>query len=208
MSNNTLTVGMAYGTYRVYSEPFTVTCTSRFTGVPYQSRKVLVQCTECGTVREVAINSVKRQKGKCTCPGGRINKILSKATVAPSGCWEIPCQSGNYPSICVDYKDWPAHRLLYYLLTGDLPAVVRHTCDNRQCVNPWHLLPGTHHDNAIDKMARDRRESSRLKVADVKAIKRRLATGETPTEIYRDYGVCRTLIQHIKSGKRWSHVKI
>ena len=31
--------------------------------------------------------------------------------------------------------------------------VVRHACDNARCVNPKHLLIGTHSDNAIDSVA-------------------------------------------------------
>lgn len=51
-----------------------------------------------------------------------------------------------------------AHRVAYWLTTGEWPAdhVVRHTCDNPPCVNPAHLLLGTHSDNTQDKMDRGR----------------------------------------------------
>ncbi|UGO47583.1 HNH endonuclease [Morganella phage vB_MmoP_Lilpapawes] len=39
---------------------------------------------------------------------------------------------------------------------GDIPAgmVVRHTCDNKRCVNPNHLLLGTRKENTHDMLER------------------------------------------------------
>lgn len=50
-----------------------------------------------------------------------------------------------------------AHRLAYFLATCEEPPVVRHSCDNRGCVNPAHLLPGTMKDNYDDMVKRGRR---------------------------------------------------
>ena len=50
--------------------------------------------------------------------------------------------------------DKKAHRLSYELEYGQVPALLRHRCDNPPCIRPGHLLPGTHQSNAID--ARDR----------------------------------------------------
>jgi hypothetical protein len=50
--------------------------------------------------------------------------------------------------------DKKAHRYAYELHFGSVPSLLRHTCDNPPCVNPYHLLPGNHRSNAID--ARDR----------------------------------------------------
>lgn len=49
-------------------------------------------------------------------------------------------------------------RLGRQLKADEIP---RHRCDNPPCVNPDHLLPGTHADNAADMYARGRDRFSR-----------------------------------------------
>jgi len=53
------------------------------------------------------------------------------------------------------------HRVAYVrhhrLALNDIDGkVMRHTCDNPRCVNPEHLLLGTHKDNTADMIARGR----------------------------------------------------
>lgn len=48
------------------------------------------------------------------------------------------------------------HRRVYFNATGQLPAVVRHTCDNPHCINLEHLVGGTHQDNMDDMVSRKR----------------------------------------------------
>lgn len=73
-----------------------------------------------------------------------------------------------------------AHRWAYCVAHGILPEVisgkvVRHTCDNPSCINPNHLLIGTHQDNVNDKVSRGRQARqpreingmTKLSVADV-----------------------------------------
>ena len=51
-----------------------------------------------------------------------------------------------------------AHRHAYTKAKGPIPEglVVRHTCDNRRCINPNHLIVGTNKDNTGDMMERGR----------------------------------------------------
>lgn len=51
-----------------------------------------------------------------------------------------------------------AHRISYELFKEEIPKkmLVLHKCDNRICVNPDHLFLGTHKDNALDMIKKDR----------------------------------------------------
>lgn len=48
------------------------------------------------------------------------------------------------------------HREVFNDTNGYYPEVVRHSCDNRRCINPEHLLGGNHYDNMRDRKDRGR----------------------------------------------------
>lgn len=58
----------------------------------------------------------------------------------------------GYTSQTVDGKTTGMHRQVYLKRYGHIPEgmVVRHTCNNPRCINPLHLLVGTHTDNMRD----------------------------------------------------------
>lgn len=45
---------------------------------------------------------------------------------------------------------------MFFLINGFYPPVVRHSCDNRKCINPEHLIAGTVSDNIQDMIERKR----------------------------------------------------
>jgi hypothetical protein len=66
--------------------------------------------------------------------------------------WKGCRNDGGYGRLTVDYKEFPATHIAFYLATGDLPqGEVMHACDNPSCVNPRHLIDGTARDNAYDR---------------------------------------------------------
>ena len=53
------------------------------------------------------------------------------------------------------------HRAVFYKIAGYLPEVVMHTCDNARCINPEHLVGGTHLDNMQDMRNKGRQGAVR-----------------------------------------------
>lgn len=78
-----------------------------------------------------------------------------------------------------------AHRHAYTLVKGEIPdgLVVRHTCDRRACVNPEHLILGTHADNMNDARIRGRLKGC-VKVRD-RELEDRVAELERELARYR-----------------------
>ena len=75
--------------------------------------------------------------------------------------WSKGLADNGYGLTTRNNKTYRAHRLAYCdyhnIDHSDIKGqVVRHTCDNRKCVNPEHLLIGTHQDNMDDMKKRNR----------------------------------------------------
>lgn len=125
-----------------------------------------------------------------------------------------------------------AHRWVWERLNGPIPddLLVCHHCDNPSCVNPAHLYLGTHADNMRDMTERKRyfaaTDPERCREAGRKGGKMntwfrgednpRAKLTEQQIEWIRrdpratkyvaaDYGVHRTTIQRIRSGKLWKN---
>ena len=76
------------------------------------------------------------------------------------GCWlwTGSVHKSGYGQFRYMGKTQPAHRVSYELFVGPIPEGldVLHSCDERRCVNPAHLRPGTDLDNSRDKVERGR----------------------------------------------------
>ena len=68
---------------------------------------------------------------------------------------------GTYKSKHIEKRSGLVHRRVYELAHGTTPKVVLHTCDNRLCVNPEHLVGGTQKDNIKDMVNKGRMGSQR-----------------------------------------------
>lgn len=71
-----------------------------------------------------------------------------------SDCIEHKQKQNRYgiSRIVIDGKwvNCGVHVLAYYKRYGFLPTVVMHSCDNKRCINPDHLVGGTHKANSLD----------------------------------------------------------
>jgi len=66
---------------------------------------------------------------------------------------------GGYGVVRYDGKIQRAHRVSFMLFKGEIKPgnVVRHKCDVPGCINPKHLIQGTHKQNVGDAIKRGRR---------------------------------------------------
>ncbi len=83
-----------------------------------------------------------------------------------------------------------------------------HSCDNRGCINPDHLWEGTLSENTLDAVTKGRLASCKLSVEQVVEIKQRLARGDAPKHIARDFGMSHRTIISIREGSSWAHVQV
>jgi hypothetical protein len=132
-------------------------------------------------------------------------EIRERIEVDPaSGCWQWTGKkagSGQAMLYVGDGKSEIAYRVIYRMITGSLPKVLRHTCDNRACVNPSHLLPGSIRDNNNDA---SRRGKIKRKLSDREVQEIRwLLTKKRKIDIAALYGVTPELISHIQTKKRY-----
>jgi hypothetical protein len=108
-----------------------------------------------------------------------------------------------------------AHRAAYELAKGPIPErlQVLHKCDNRRCVNPNHLFPGTNDDNIADKMAKGRHRSghgtqvhtAKLNENLVRLI--RILGSKLPRkEICKQFNIGPIQVWKILTGRAWKHV--
>lgn len=107
-------------------------------------------------------------------------------------------------------KQYTLHRLVLADKLGidivdlSFDYVARHTCDNRRCINPEHLVLGTRKDNTEDMVERGRFRS-KLSADEVREI----LLSTDPVKILADrFHVSRHTISRIRKGTTWDHLGV
>lgn len=122
----------------------------------------------------------------------------------------------------VVYRDF-AHRVSFRLFNGPIDdgLLVRHSCDTPTCVQPGHLLTGTHADNLADMTERGRHARGdvlsllrqgtkhwnvRLTEPEVLAIRALSAEGTSSADLARRFNCTHENIRRIVTRRTWRHL--
>ncbi|WP_171913341.1 HNH endonuclease [Paraburkholderia xenovorans] len=111
-----------------------------------------------------------------------------------------------------------AHRVAYAEANGlTMDAIegvtIRHKCDTPACIEPTHLLAGTHDDNMRDMDERGHRVRgekhgmAKLTADQVRAIREQLRNGIKCDLLAKQYSVSLGAITGIQRGVNWRHVQ-
>lgn len=123
-----------------------------------------------------------------------------------------------YGALWVDRKLMKAHRYSFEIHKGNIPEgkIVRHSCDNKLCVNPLHLLVGTQKDNIKDMYDRNRNVNKGaiginnyhaiMNDSVVRKIIELKKSGISVLNISRAVGFKKTTVGSVLEGRTWRHV--
>lgn len=155
------------------------------------------------------------------------NKFIKKVLITES-CWIWTARiNKGYGQYQENGRPIAAHRYSWTHFYGEIPdgIFVCHKCNNPKCVNPKHLFLGTHKENMLDMIRKGRgknnfslipkrgEEHPRAKLTDEDIVtirriyKPRTQGNYSQNGIAKMYGVDKTTIRDIISGKRWGHIK-
>lgn len=127
--------------------------------------------------------------------------------IAESGCWEWR-GALNYAGygVCYQLGQNLAHRVSYIKNVGPIPSglCILHRCDNPKCVNPKHLVPGTHKQNMEDMSKKERTATTVLSATQVRSIR---ADSRRPCEIARAFNISHSAVMHIIRRRCWKHIE-
>lgn len=127
-----------------------------------------------------------------------------------TGCWnwqkrlnaeQAGKQSGGYGQIWNDARKSfdAAHKVYWQRVNGSIPAghELHHTCWNRRCVNPSHLvaLTPTEHMRLHPHVVLDMEKAREV---------RRLHAAGTPTKVIAaQFGISVSSVRHVYTGRHW-----
>jgi hypothetical protein len=121
----------------------------------------------------------------------------------------------GYPKIHRNGRARKIARLILIRRIGDIPSnvVSRHTCDNRWCIRPDHIIAGTRADNNRDRAERagysiTARKGedcawSKLTSIQVRQIRESI---EPQRKLAKRFGVSQAHVWRIKKRGTWAHL--
>lgn len=145
-----------------------------------------------------------------------LHQALERVEAIPiAGCWIWTgrADSDGYGRLIAGprQKSVRAPRYFYEQFVGTIPprTLVLHRCDVPACVNPHHLFLGDHDANMQDRRNKgrvprgERLANSKLTREQVARIK---SAAGSDRDIAATFGIARSTVWRIRSGKFWKHV--
>jgi hypothetical protein len=106
-----------------------------------------------------------------------------------------------------------AHRAAYRIYKGSIPdgLIVMHKCDVRCCVNPDHLVTGTHKDNTRDMFSKGREKlrwgsSNRYRVLTPDIVREIRQSADGLKTLADKFGVSVCAVRSARLYQTWKHV--
>jgi hypothetical protein len=135
-------------------------------------------------------------------------------------CWNFTGwkDKDGYGRFWLDGRNQSAHKASLTLFRGAVldGLLVLHSCDNPSCVNPAHLSLGTQKDNIQQAIRRGRRaqvkppvrrgeKNARAKLTEQQVREIRVAYRPGVCGLAKRYGVTRSTIRSVATGRTWKH---
>lgn len=149
-----------------------------------------------------------------------VARFWSKVRVGSADeCWEWQAgiNSTGRGIFWYDGKSVHSHRFAWIITYGNIldGLQICHRCDNGKCVNPAHLFLGTQYDNIHDMIDKGRDRvlrgsadpKSKLTEEDVRRIRELYIPRKfSQFKLAIIFGVSRSTIENIITGRCWKHV--
>ena len=176
------------------------------------------RCLECRRIEyKNWAKKVKKVGHKLTKPPTeRFYSFIDKLD-ASNGCWEWTGSTTQgrlqYGRFTLNARPIYAHRYSYKIHFGEIPIgmLVLHKCDTPSCVNPAHLFLGTHKDNSLDMVNKNRQarhsKNGRAILSEKDVVNIRKSRPQTTTkELAASFNVSVSTIQQLLSRRTWKHI--
>lgn len=119
----------------------------------------------------------------------------------------------GYPAMARNGIERTIARWILVKRLGNISSnvVARHTCDNKWCIRPDHIIHGSVADNNRDRAERGRNADVRgeknnsSKLTPEQVLEIRSASGSC-SQIGSKFGVSKGLVSSIKNRKLWKHL--
>lgn len=128
-------------------------------------------------------------------------------------CTSHACNGDGYPYAKKSGVKWRINRLVYTLNYGEITPgqVVRHTCDNRKCINLSHLILGSVAENNKDRAERGRNRDQTGQKNNMAKLKEEqvldIFTSTESTKFLKEkYKISSSVITSIKRGESWKNI--